>query len=184
MVGGWIYSKLIGWLVCWLISRLEVWMVSEWLARWLVCIWSVGRTNRPACYPTTDWPAIHPLTNQPQFFYKRSLLEFLVSEVRRIPVSIQPVGTVGSPNPCLQVAGQVWGAFHLASLGDIPLLALTDSLQIDLRTLPRGCVIWFPMSSISTYILMLHTAYSAPQTPTCNGLGSRFSQHPLDRNPG
>ena len=32
MVGGWIYSKPVGWLVCLLIGQLEVWMVSGWLA--------------------------------------------------------------------------------------------------------------------------------------------------------
>ena len=77
MVGGWIYSKPVGWLVCLFADPSVGSMDGQWLACRLVCSLfdlSVGWSNHPAgvaIQPTTDWPAtytpIHqPLTNQPK----------------------------------------------------------------------------------------------------------------------
>ena len=66
IVGGWIYSKPIGWVVCLLADRcqLEVWMVGQWLACRLVCLLNlVCRSVEPSGWlaipPTTISPATH-----------------------------------------------------------------------------------------------------------------------------
>ena len=89
-VGGWIYSKPVGWLVVLFaaIGRLVGWMVGAWLACRLVFLLSglsVGRrsvepSGRLAIQPITHWPAIHPSIWS--LTYRPSGLGFDVSRFR------------------------------------------------------------------------------------------------------
>ena len=74
MIGGWIYSKPVGWLVCAFADQSIGIMDGQWLACRLVCSLfglSFGRSNHPAGLlsnwpPTdrlpTDLPPKHPST--------------------------------------------------------------------------------------------------------------------------
>ena len=205
IVGGWIYSKPVGWLICLLLSVVwsDLWSVVVGLPAGLFAIRSVGRLNHPAGLLSnlspTDRPTIHPyiwsLTNRP----KTVLLSVLASDqclnFRYRGFDVSPfssgwLAAVGLPDPCLQVSGQVWGVFHLASQGGIPSSIAYP--RIDLGTLNKGCVTCFVMPCISTYIFSCCIQLPVlPIPPTCNGLKSIFgdtphwfSQHPLNWNPG
>ena len=187
-VVGFIASRSDGWFVCY---RSFGRIYGRWLACRLVCLLSglsVGWTIRPTCYqPITDWPTIHPyiwsLTNRPKTVLLSVLasdqcLNFSVSGVRRLPVLVQLVGCGGATDPCLQVSGQVWGVFHLASQGGIPSSIAYP--QIDLGTLNKGCVTCFAMPCISTYIFSCCIQLPVlPIPPTCNGLKSIFGDTPI-----
>ena len=68
MIGGWIYSKPVGWLVCVFADQSIGIMDGQWLACRLVCslfgmsVKPVGQTIRPVCYPTSHRLTGHRLT--------------------------------------------------------------------------------------------------------------------------
>ena len=138
------------------IGRLVGFMVGGWLAGWFVCypVWrSVEPSGRLAIQPITDWPANHPsiylIANQPtkdcSFISAciRSVLEFPVWGFDVSYFSSGWLAAVELHDPCLQVSGQVWGVFHLASQVGIP--SSITYPWIDLGTLNKGCVTCFAM---------------------------------------
>ena len=149
IAGGWIYSKPVGWLVCLLVYRSFGRIYGQWLACRLVCLLfslSVGWAIRPACYiyacisnlSLFDQPAIHPsiwsLTNRPETVLPSALASNQCLNSRNPGFDVSPfllglLAAVGLPDPCSQVAGQVWSVFHLASQGGIP--SLLDRLSSD-----------------------------------------------------
>ena len=109
------------------IGRLVGFMANVWLAGWFVC-YLVGRSVEPSGrlaisnLSPTHQPIIHPsIWEQCLNFRNRG---FDVSSF-----SFGWLAAVGLPDPCLQVAGQVWSVFHLAFQGGIPFLL--DRLSSD-----------------------------------------------------
>ena len=166
-----------------------------WFAIWVVG--SVGQTIRPICSPTnhrlTGHLYIHPPTadtNQP----KTVLLQAISAWISVIGDSTYPcfqsagLVAVGLPDPCLQVTGQVWGVFHLASIGDISPPRIGGHLTDKSGNTPRG--VWFVLPYQYLYSHAIYSLHCSPDpllviswerylvTPLW------FSQHPLDRNPG
>ena len=140
-VVGFIASRSDGWFVC--LYRLFGRIYGRWLACRLICLLSslsVGWAIRPTGYVQliTVWPANHPsiwsLNNRPEtvLFSELASDQYLNFRNRRFDVSSFLFGwlaAVGLPDPCLQVAGQVWSVFHLASQWGIP--SLLDPLSSD-----------------------------------------------------
>ena len=148
MIGGWIYSKPVGWLVCVFADQSIGIMDGQWLACRLVRSLfglSVSRSNHPAGLlsnqpltdrPPTDRPPKHPSTgpwpnNQRHFFYKRTMLEFPLSGFNVPPFPSGRLAAEGLLDPCLWTTGYVWGVVHPASIGDISLPLLMDTTRID-----------------------------------------------------
>ena len=127
-------------------------MVGGWLAGWFACypvcrlVEPSGRLRRLATsmhvYPTyhhlTSQPSIHPsiwsLTNRPKTVLLSALASNQCLNFRNLGFGVSPfllgwLAAVGLPDPCSQVAGQVWSVFHLASQGGIP--SLLDRLSSD-----------------------------------------------------
>ena len=168
------------------IGRLVGFMVGGWLAGWFVCYpvcRLVESSGRPACYiqPITVWPANHPsiylianqLTKDCTFIsaYIRSVLEFPESGFWRLPFLFGWLVAVGLPDPCLQVAGQVWSVFHLASQGGIP--SLLDRLSSDRSGNAQKRVCDLLCHALYIYFLMLHIqllVLPIPPIDTFNGL--------------
>ena len=123
IVGGWIYSKPVGWLVCLLLS-------IDWSDRWsvvglpagLFLIRSVGRSvklsGQLAIQPITDCPSIRPYLIVNQSTKERSFVQVtsacisgIRTGVRRISVAVWEVGCGGGTWPM--------SASHWLSLGRI-----------------------------------------------------------------
>ena len=136
------------------IGRLVGFMVGGWLAGWFVCYLvcrSVEPSGRLAIsnLSPTDQPIIHPsIWDQCLNFRNRG---FDVSSF-----SFGWLAAVGLPDPCLQVAGQVWSVFHLASQGGIPFLL--DRLSSDRSgNAQKGVCDWLCHAMYQyIYIRMLH----------------------------
>ena len=140
-VVGFITSRSDGWFVCWYQSFGRIY--GRWLACRQVCLLSsllVGWAIQPACYiqPITVWPTNHPsiwsLTNRPKTVLLSALASNQCLNFRNLGFDVSPfllgwLAAVGLPDPCSQVAGQVWSVFHLASQGGIP--SLLDRLSLD-----------------------------------------------------
>ena len=124
IVGGWIYSKPVGWLVCLLLSI--DWsdgcrMVSGWLAGWFVSYpvcRSVGRSNYPAGLLSNLSPPVHPsvyiwsLTNRSKNVLVQvtsACISGIGTGVRCISVFVWAVGCGGGTWPM--------SASHWSSLG-------------------------------------------------------------------
>ena len=174
MDGRWLdYSKSVGWLVCLLIGRLrsDGWSVASRLVCYLICR-SVEPYGRLAIQPPNDWPSKHSSdrwpTNQIQFFYKRAMLEFLVSVVRHIPVFVPLVGCGGDAWPMPARHWSILGSV-LASLcgGYAPPRFDEQSLDRYGNTLEVCDLLWHDL-----WIIGL---------PTCNGLRSIFDDTPWDQ---
>ena len=131
----------------------------------LFAIQSVDRLNHPVdlLYPTyhrLTSPIIHSsicsLTNQTNtvLLLALALDQCLNFRNRGFVVSSFSFGwlaAVGLPDPCLQVAGQVWSLFHLASQRGIS--SLLDSLFSDRSgNAQKGVLTCFAMPCCRTYI--------------------------------
>ena len=132
---------MVGLFAC--IGCLVGFMVGGWLAGWFVC-YPVCRSVEPSGrlamsnLSSFDQPTIHPsiwsLNNRPETVLLSELAsdQYLNFRNRRFDVSsflFCWLAAVGLPDLCLQVAGQVWSVFHLASQGGIP--SLLDPLSSD-----------------------------------------------------
>ena len=120
----------------------DLWSVVG-LPAGLFAIQSVDRLNHPVdlLYPTyhrlTSQSSIHlsdSLTNRTKTVLLSALaldqcLNFRNRGFVVSPFSFGWLVAVGLPDPCLQVAGQVWSLFHLASQRGIP--SLLDRLSSD-----------------------------------------------------
>ena len=120
------------------------------LACRLVCLLSglsVGRSNHPTYHWLTGHPSIYLIANLPT----------IGTGVRRIPISSVRLAAVGLPGPCLQVAGQIWGVFHLDSQRDIPSSSIPGYIWVDsLRS------VWLALPChVSVYILYISILYTA-----------------------
>ena len=141
---------MVGLLVCWSVD----WKYGPsvvGLPAGLFVIWSVGRSfkasDRLAIQQTTDCLTIHTsiylTAEQPTKDSSSTTDQCLNLRYRGFDVSPFLSGwlaAVGLTDSCLQVAGQIWGVFYLASLGDMPLLASSlngDSPDRSENT-PRG----------------------------------------------
>ena len=177
------------------IGRFVGFMVGGWLAGWFVC-YPVCRSVEPSDrlaisnLSPTDQPIIHSsiwsLTNRT----KTVLLSVLALDQclnfrnRGFVVSQFSFGwlaAVGLPDPCLQVAGQVWSLFHLASQRGIP--SLLDRLSSDRSgNAQKGvCDLLCQAMYQYIYILMLHIQLPVlPIPPTRNGLKSIFGDTTID----
>ena len=136
------------------IGRLVGFMVGVWLAGWfvryLVCR-SVEPFGRLAISNLS-------LTDQPIIFH----LSEISARISGIGGSTSPrfsfgwLAAVGLPDLCLQVAGQVWSVFHLASSGGIPFLL--DRLSSDRSgKAQKGVCDWLCHAMYQyIYIRMLH----------------------------
>ena len=170
---------MVGWFVC-LLS--VVWsdsglVVGGWLAGWFVC-YPVCRLVKPsvrlAIQPITDWPANHPsiylIANQPTkdcSFIRaciRSVLEFPVSGVRRLPVLVRLVGCGGATWP---MPTSLWPS--LGSISSSLSRGIPSSIsypRIDLGTLNTGCMTCFAMPCIIVSVhIYSHVAYSSQCSP-------------------
>ena len=151
IVGGWIYSKPVEWLVCLLLS-------VDWSDRWSVVALPAGLfVIRPACYPTyrrlTIHPSIHPS------------ISGIGTAVWRISVFVWPVGCGGAT--WLMPASR-WSSLGRISYSLSAEYTLLAYPLIDLGTLPKGCVPCFTMPCISrhhhhqyTVHIYSHVVYSS-----------------------
>ena len=161
------------------IGRLVGFMVGGWLAGWFVC-YPVCRSVEPSGrlaisnLSPTDQPIIHSsicsLTNQTNtvLLLALALDQCLNFRNRGFVVSSFSFGwlaAVGLPDPCLQVAGQVWSLFHLASQRGIP--SLLDRLFSDRSgNAQKGvCDLLCHAMLPYIYILMLHIQFPVLPIP-------------------
>ena len=125
------------------IGRLVGFMVGGWLAGWIVC-YPVCRSVEPSGrlaisnLSPFDQPTIHPsiwsLTNRPKTVLLSALASNQCLNFQNLGFDVSPfllgwLAAARLPDPCSQVAGQVWSVFHLASQGGIP--SLLDPLSSD-----------------------------------------------------
>ena len=125
------------------IGRLVGFMVGGWLTGWFVCypvcrlVEPSGRlaiSNLSPFDQLTIHPSIWSLTNRPKTVLLSALASNHCLNFRNLGFDVSPfllgwLAAVGLPDPCSQVAGQVWSVFHLASQGGIP--SLLDRLSSD-----------------------------------------------------
>ena len=198
IVGGWIYSKPVGWLVCLLVSVVGR-IYGRWLASRLICLLSslwVGWTIRRASYiqSITVWPANHPsiylIVNQPtkdcSFISAciRSMLEFLESGVRRLPVFVWLVGCGRATWPMLASRWPSLERFSSSLSRGYTISPWSPILVYIWERSKRG--VWLALPCHVSVHIYFHVAYTAPSAallpipPTCNGLKSIFGDTTID----
>ena len=176
---------MVGLCVCWSVDWNYGWPMVG-LPIGLFVIWFVGQSVKPsgrfAIYllvyqpptdrPRTDRPPKHPSTgpwptNQRNFFYKRWVLEFPLSGFNVPPFSFRSVGCGRAAWP---MPANYWSSLRSGSSslywGYIPPRLDGHYPNRLIWEHPRVYVL-IVMSFIPTCspILMLYTAYIAPQTP-------------------
>ena len=187
------------------IGRLVGFMVGGWLAGWFVC-YPVCRLVEPSGrlaisnLSPFDQPTIHPsiwsLTSRP----KTVLLSVLASNqclnFRNLGFVVSPcllgwLAAVGLPDPCSQVAGQVWSVFHLYPLKGVYHPSLIAYPRIELGALKNGCVTCFAMICAYIFSCCVYSSQCSPYPLKLKWAEinfwwhhHRFSQYPPNQNPG